>query len=158
MDKQFDETSPQMQYDIERPKQTAKSVTPKESNTKTILKLEAKMSAIKSYLDCEISELDDKTDTLSARINLALKAIEEKQEKTIHNFEQNIDFLQKELTTKNEFVKTMIDTQKDLVNTLCNIQEKASSQSFNEKLNNISVNKINNPHHKIKKTTKALSL
>ena len=65
MDKQFDETSPQMQYDIERPKQTAKSVTPKESNTKTILKLEAKMSAIKSYLDCEISELDDKTDTLS---------------------------------------------------------------------------------------------
>ena len=158
MDKQFDETSPQMQYDIERPKQAAKSVTPKESNTKTIFKLEAKISAIKSYLDCEISELDDKTNTLFARIDLALKAIEEKQEKTIHNFEQNIDFLQKELTTKNEFIKTMIDTQKDLVNTLCNIQEKASSQSFNEKLNNISVNKINNPHHKIKKPTKALSL
>ena len=61
MDKQFDETSPQMQYDIERPKQTAKSVTPKESNTKTILKLEAKISAIKSCCGCEISALNGAT-------------------------------------------------------------------------------------------------
>ena len=44
--------------------------------------------------------------------------------------EQNIDFLQKELTTKNEFIKTTMDTQKDLVNTLFNIQEKSSSQNL----------------------------
>ena len=51
------------------------------SNTKTILKLEAKISTIKGYLDCDISALNDKTNTLSASIDLALKAIEEKQEK-----------------------------------------------------------------------------
>ena len=44
--------------------------------------------------------------------------------------EQNIDFLQKELTTKNEYIKTIMDTQKYLVNTSFNIQEKASSQNL----------------------------
>ena len=117
-DKQFDETSPQMQYDIETPIPNAKSLTAKESNTKTSLKLEAKISAIKCYLDCKILALNNRTNTLSASIGLALKAIEEKQEKTIHNLEQNFDFLQKELTRKNEFIKTIIDTQKDLVNAL----------------------------------------
>ena len=57
MDKKFDETFPQMQYDIETPTSTR---TPKESNTKAISKLQAKMSAIKSSLDCEISTLNDK--------------------------------------------------------------------------------------------------
>ena len=123
--KQFDETFPQMKYDIETPKTTGKIV----SNTKTILKLEAKISAIKGYLDCKISALSDKTNTLSASIDLALKAIEEKQEKTIQNLEQNIDFLQEELATKNEFIKAIMDTQKDLVNTLFNNQE-ISSQNL----------------------------
>ena len=104
-----------MQYDIETPIPNGKSLTAKESNTKTILKLEAKISAIKCYLDCKISALNNKTNTLSASIGLALKAIEEKQEKTIHKLEQNFDFLQKKLTRKNEFIKTIIDTQKDLV-------------------------------------------
>ena len=125
-DKEFDETFPQMKCDIETPMTTGKIV----SNTKTILKLETKISAIKGYLDCEISALNDKTNALSAGIDLALKAIEEKLEKTIQNLEQNIDFLQKELTIKNKFTKTIMDTQKDLVNRLFNIQEKASSQNL----------------------------
>ena len=45
--------------------------------------------------------------------------------------ERNIDFLQKELTTKNEFTKTLMGTQSDLVN----IQEKASFQNLNKKIN-----------------------
>ena len=84
-----------MKYNIEPPILIGKSVTPKESNVKIILKLEAKISAIKSYLDCEISALNDKTNTLSASIDLAPKAVEEKQEKTIHNLERNTDFLKK---------------------------------------------------------------
>ena len=123
-----------MEYNIETTIPTGKSVAPKESITKTILKLEATASAIKSYLDCEISALNDKTNTLFTSIDLAPKAIEEKQEKTIQNLEQNIDFLQKELATKNEFIKTIMDTQKDLVKTLSNIQEKASSQNLNKKI------------------------
>ena len=76
-DKRFDETFPQIKCDIETPITTGKIV----SNTKAILKLEAKISAIKGYLDCETSALNGKTNTLSASIDLALKAIEEKQEK-----------------------------------------------------------------------------
>ena len=125
-DKQFDETFPQMKCNIEIPITTGKII----SNAKTILKLEAKISAIKCYLDCKISALSDKTNTLSASIDLALKAIEEKQEKTIQNLEQNTDFLQKELTTKNEFIIAIMDTQRDLVNTLFNNQEKSSSQNL----------------------------
>ena len=68
-DKQFDETFLQMKCDIETPTTTGKIV----SNTKTILKLQAKISAIKGYLDCKISALNDKTNTLSASIDLALK-------------------------------------------------------------------------------------
>ena len=67
---QFDETFPQMLCEIETLIPTGKSVTPKE-----------KISATKSYLDCEISALNDKTNTLSASIDLSLKAIEEKQRK-----------------------------------------------------------------------------
>ena len=44
-----------------------------------------KISAIKICLDCEITALNDKTNTLFARTDLALKAIDKKQEKTIHN-------------------------------------------------------------------------
>ena len=124
--RQFDETFSQMKSDIETPMATGKIV----SNTRTILKLETKISSIKCYHDCEISALIDKTNTLSAKIDLALKAIEEKQQKTIQNLDQSIDFLQKELITKNEFIKAIMDTQKDLVNTLFNIQEKGSSQNL----------------------------
>ena len=56
------------------------------SNTilKQLYQLEKiKISAIKSCLDCEISALNDKTNTLSARTDLALKAIDKKQEKTL---------------------------------------------------------------------------
>ena len=49
-----------------------------------------------------------------------------------------------------------MDTQKDLVNTLSNIQEKASSQNLNEKkLNTVAVSKINNHHHKLNKVHKS---
>ena len=113
-----------MKCNIETPITTGKIV----SNTKTVVKLEAKISGIKVYLDCEISALNGKTNTLFASIDLALKAVEEKQENTIQNLEQNTDFLQKELTTKNEFIKAIMDTQKDLVNILFNNQEKSSSQ------------------------------
>ena len=53
---------------------TGTSVKLNESNTKTISKLEDKIPALKSYLDCEISALNYKTNTVSASI---LKAIEE---------------------------------------------------------------------------------
>ena len=45
----------------------------------------------------------------------------------------------------------MMDTQEDLVNTLSNVQEKASSQNLNKRLNTVAVNK-NNPVHKINKS------
>ena len=73
-DKQFDETFPQMKYDIETPITAGKTV----SNTKTFLKLEAKISAIKGYLD--------KTNTLSASIDLAFKALEKKARKNCSEF------------------------------------------------------------------------
>ena len=66
------------------------------------MKLEAKVSVKKSR-DCQISALNGKTNTLSASIDLALKAIEEKQEKTIPNLQQNI-----ESEDENEEVKVKI--------------------------------------------------
>ena len=59
-------------------------MTPKKGNKKTFLKLEAKISAIKSYLDSEVSAFSKKN-ALSKSIDL--KAMEEKQEKTIQNLE-----------------------------------------------------------------------
>ena len=66
------------------------------------MKLEAKVPVKKSR-DCQISALNGKTNTLSASIDLALKAIEEKQEKTIPNLQQNI-----ESEDENEEVKVKI--------------------------------------------------
>ena len=139
-----------MKWDIETPIPTEKIV----SNIKTILKLESKISAIKSCLDCEMSAHNGKTNTPSASIDLALKAIQEKQEKPIQKLEENIDFLQKELTAKNELIKTIMDTQKDLVNTFFNNQEK---KPLLKTLNTVAVNKMNkmnNYHHKVNKVSK----
>lgn len=47
MDNQFDETFPKILYEIETPIPNGKGVTPKESNAKTILKLEAKIYPLK---------------------------------------------------------------------------------------------------------------
>ena len=123
------------------------------------MKLGTKIFAIKSYRDYEISVLNDKTNTVSASIDLALKAIEEKQEKTIPNLERNIDFLQKEQTTKNEFVKTIMDTQKDLVNTLSHIHEKASTQNLHIKIKHCCCQESQQPSpQNHKKATKTFSL
>ena len=90
-----------MQQNIETPIPTGKSVTPKESNTKTILKLEPTIYALVDWI------MDNN------------------------------------------------DWRKDLVNTLFNIQQKASSQNLNKKLNTVTVNKINSHHHKLNKVHKS---
>ena len=61
----------------------------------------------------------------------------------------------KEETTKNEFMKTIIDTQKGLVHTSSSIQEKASFQNLNKRLNPDAANKINIQHHKINEVSKS---
>ena len=51
---------PPLKFNTETPIPTGKSVTPKKGNKKTFLKLEAKISAIKSYLDSEVSAFSNK--------------------------------------------------------------------------------------------------
>ena len=53
----------------------------------------AKIYATKTCLYCKIIAFNGKTNTLFASIDLVLKAVKEKHEKTIQNLEQNIDFL-----------------------------------------------------------------
>ena len=72
----------------------------------------------------------------------------------IYIFKKHL-FYTKEETTKNEFMKTIIDTQKGLVHTSSSIQEKASFQNLNKRLNPDAANKINIQHHKINKVSKS---
>ena len=78
-------------------------------------KYDAKISAVKSYVQCELSILHNKVDRFMETFN-----------KTISNFEtkpyeipqDNIEFLQNELCSKDEIIKTLMETQTTVLENL----------------------------------------
>ena len=62
-------------------------------------------------MSCEISSFHSKTEYILQRLQATLKEFQEKETKTNKNFHQNTTFLQNELLTKNEIIKSLTETQ-----------------------------------------------
>ena len=71
-------------------------------------KYEAKISAMKSYVQCELSTLHNKIERFMETFN---KTISNFETKPYEILQDNIEFLQNELRSKDEIIKTLMDTQ-----------------------------------------------
>ena len=89
----------------------------------TINRLEAQISALKNHLKCEVSTMNSRIDLLSEVIENKINVLRDKDIEVLLN---NITFLQKELKTKNEIIKNLLDTQSALVESLSLAKQKNS--------------------------------
>ena len=73
-----------------------------------VWKYEAKISALKSYVQCELSTLRNEIDRFMKTFNKAISNFETKPQEIVQD---NIEFLQNELRSKEKYIQTLIETQ-----------------------------------------------
>ena len=73
-----------------------------------VWKYEAKISALKSYVQCELSTLHNKIDRFMETFN---KTISNFETKPYEILQDNTEFLQNEPRSKDEIIKTLMETQ-----------------------------------------------
>ena len=71
-------------------------------------KCEAKTSALKSYIPCKLSTLHSKIDRFMETFDKTISIFETKPYEILQD---NIEFLQNELRSKDEIIKTLMETQ-----------------------------------------------
>ena len=108
-------------------------------------KLEAQVTALKSYVKCEISSINNKIESLFER----LKKISSTEKKALEILQENISFLQKELSSRDEIIKTLIETQTFIL-------ESVSCQKSKNESNEL-VNQLESAHHSSNKINSSKS-
>ena len=94
---------------------------------KHICKLEAQLSAIKSYVNCEVSILTNKIESISNDFEKRIKNFQGKEKSKIEILQQNMTFLQIVLLSKIEIIKSFMEIQSSVLYT----KPKNSSTSEN---------------------------
>ena len=74
-------------------------------------KAEAQVPALKSCVKCDISNINNKVESLFERLN----KMSNTEKKALEILQENITFLQKELPSKDEIIKTLIETQTSIL-------------------------------------------
>ena len=119
--KMLDQSSNPPAKDFETPCDKIENITREiVANEKLVLKFEAKISAMKNYIDCELSEVTKKLNSFSESVNQLSKMsdIFKKEHSLLLN--ENIEFLKNELKSKDEMIKSLIDTQTLVLETVKN--------------------------------------
>ena len=119
--KMLDQLSNPPARDIERPYDKIENITRETvTNEKLVLKFESKISAMKNYIDCELSEVTKKLDSFSERVNQLSKMsdIFKKEHSLLLN--ENIELIKNELKSKDEMIKSFTDTQTLVLETVKN--------------------------------------
>ena len=76
------------------------------------------MSELKSHVTCELSTLTNKTERMSLNLLKTVNAQEESVNKNVELLQQNISCLQKELISKNETIKSLLEVQSALIKSI----------------------------------------
>ena len=89
---------------------------------KNILKIEAQLWALKSYVDCELSALASKIDFFSDSVKNTLSDLQDKEQEDsqIEVLKKNITLLQNEIKSKDTIIESLLETQKTLTKHLSN--------------------------------------
>ena len=86
-------------------------------------KPEAKLSATKSYVKCEITGIIEKVNTFTEKFDEKMRLFDN-MAKTLDMLQQNISFLQNQLISKDELIKSLMDTQTTILETLSKNKQK----------------------------------
>ena len=119
--------------------------TPNSSDTmnKSLLsqnnwKVESQVTALKGYVKCEISSINNKTESLFEHLN----KMSSTEKKALEILLENISFLQKKWTSKDEIIKTFIETQTSILESVS--YQKSKNELINQlKSAHQSPNKMN---------------
>ena len=105
-----DDIGPLLLHNIDTPllSKHGQSNTELQALKNYILKIEAQISALKYHVKCELSTLTNKTETMLLNLLKMAIAQQESVNKNVELLQQNISFLQKELTSKNETIKSLL--------------------------------------------------
>ena len=82
---------------------------------KHISKLEARLSAIKRYINCEVSILTNKIESISNDFEKRITTLLGKEKSKSKILQQNMTLLQSELLPKNEIIKSLIEIQSSIL-------------------------------------------
>ena len=90
------DTSPTVPTDIQTPITTSNLDDTSNLTKKTILKIEAQLSVLKSYVDCELSTLTSKIDAFSDSLKNTLENLQKRNSSYSNTnlLQQNITFLE----------------------------------------------------------------
>ena len=93
---------------------------------KSMLRIEAQLSVLKSYLDCELSTLTSKIDAFSDLLKNALANLQKRESNYANTdlLQQNITSLEKELQSKDKIFQSPLENQNALTNSLSNLTAK----------------------------------
>ena len=69
-------------------------------------------------MSCEISSLHSKIESIRQSLQVTLKVFEKREAKTNEIFHQHMIFLQNELLTKKEIIKSLTETQTTILEVL----------------------------------------
>ena len=108
------------------------------------MNIDAKFSALKGYIDCEISIPNSKFDLFIDSLKETITKIEKRENNNIKVLQKNIPFPQKELLTKNDLIKSLIETQAVALEAIINLKEKPQAR---QELSNIAYKQQIQQHH-----------
>ena len=83
-----------------------------------ISKIEAQLSALKSLVNCKILIIDKRFITFSESLSHVLKNLEVSQSSNSDLLKGNVEYLKKELNCNDELIKSLIDTQTEILDTV----------------------------------------
>ena len=114
-------------YNINTP--YSHQVVSRPKKAKDELNLEARFTALKNYIECEISSLDSKLQFVCDK----LKTINIPEHETVTILQKRIDFLQNEVASKDAITKMLLEMQTGILDsgTNCTSQGKDKITSMN---------------------------
>ena len=111
-------TNSQLHNDIDTPPlQNIFTPANKPESDMSTVKIEALITALKSYVSCETSMINAKLTSFCEHINKKISNLNHCEDKHLESLQDNISFLQKELLMKNEIIKSLTETQTVVVHT-----------------------------------------
>ena len=100
---------------------------------KSMLKIEAQLSALKSYVDCELSTLTSKIDAFSDSLKHALANLQKRESNYANTdiLQQSITSLENELKSKDRIIQSLLETQNTLADSLSTLKAKQPEPIIN---------------------------
>ena len=99
------------------------------SSKNDILKVEAQLSALKSYVNCELSILRNQIESFTEHTKMSLGH----ENGNIDTLHENIVFLQNELTEKNKIIKSLMETQTAVLDVMTDLRQQPNTPEQNIK-------------------------